>query len=195
MFPRLAVTYLSVPVSPCPRVALGDWRAWATAGACGRVLEIGAGGGLNFSYYDACAQVIAFDPDPDLPEQLTNAQHAAARITLLEASAEELPFPDEYFDAAIGTLVFCTIPNPSRALSEVKRVLKPGASLRLVEHVRAHNPIAGLVMDVLTPLWKPLQGGCHLNRNTLETVRASGFEILAVHERWWGLGIGIEARK
>jgi ubiquinone/menaquinone biosynthesis C-methylase UbiE len=172
-----------------------DWRAWVTAGACGRVLEVGAGTGPNFSYYDPCAQVIAFDPDPEALEEIEDAQQAAARTILLQASAEVLPFPDEYFDAAVGTLVFCTIPHPRRALDEIRRVLKPGASLRLVEHVRARNPLLGALMDAATPWWKGMAGGCHLNRNTLDTVRSAGFEVLSVQKKWRGLVIGIEARK
>ncbi len=176
-------------------VSFRDWRAWATARAQGRVLEIGAGTGPNFAYYLPNAEVIAFDPDPDLFEEFENAGSTIARISRLQASAMELPFPDESFDAAVGTLVFCTIPDPRRALSEVKRVMKRGAPLRLVEHVRARNPIIGGMMDVATPLYKRMAGGCHLNRNTFDTVDTVGFEIMSLQEKWFGLFIGIDARK
>jgi ubiquinone/menaquinone biosynthesis C-methylase UbiE len=182
-------------MKPSDGVGFRDWRVWATARAQGRVLEIGAGSGPNFSYYLSNAAVIAFDPDPDLFEEFENAGGTIARISLLQASAMELPFPDESFDAAVGTLVFCTIPDPRRALSEVKRVMKRGAPLRLVEHVRARNPIIGGIMDAATPLWKRMAGGCHLNRNTFDTVNAVGFEIITLQERWFGLFIGIDARK
>ncbi len=182
-------------MKPVDKIGFRDWRAWVTARTCGQVLEIGAGTGLNFAYYEACAHVAAFDPDPDMLEEVENAQRAAACICLLRASAEELPFPDAYFDSAVGTLVFCTIPHPRRALAEVRRVLKPGAPLRLVEHVRAPNPILGGMMDVATPLWKHVAGGCHLNRNTAETVHAAGFEVLSVQKRWAGLVVGIDAKR
>ncbi len=182
-------------VKPLDRLGLRDWRAWATARACDRVLEIGAGTGLNFSYYGACATVVAFDPDPDMLEEIENSESAAARVLIVRAGAQALPFPDECFDAGIGTLVFCTIPQPLRALKEVRRVLKPGASLRLVEHVRGRNPLLGGLMDAATPFWKSIAGGCHLNRNTLEAVGAAGFDIIGVEKKWRGLLIGIDARK
>lgn len=172
------------------RVGFRNWRAWATARARGRVLEIGAGTGLNFAYYDAAARVLAFDPELDIADE-----EQRANIALLGASAEALPFPDESFDAAVGTLVFCSIPDAPRALAEVKRVLKPGASLRLVEHVRVENRVVAFLQDALTPLWKSVAGGCHLNRDTHGSVRAAGFEIVAVHKKWSGVLMGIEARK
>jgi ubiquinone/menaquinone biosynthesis C-methylase UbiE len=182
-------------MKPLDRVGFGDWRRWATARANGRVLEIGAGTGLNFSYYVPEAHVIAFDPDPEMLDEIEEASLSSPRISLLQASATELPFADGLFDAVVGTLVFCTIPDPTRALSEVMRVMKPGARLRLVEHVRAHNPIVGGVMDAATPLWKLIAGGCHLNRNTYDTVRTAGFEIESLEEKWFGLFIGIDAHK
>ena len=107
----------------------------------------------------------------------------------------ELPFPDGLFDAVVGTLVLCTILEPGKALSEVRRVMKPGAPLRLVEHVRASNAFVGRIMDVATPLWMRIAGGCHLNRNTFDTVCAAGFEIESFEEKWFGLFIGIDAHK
>jgi ubiquinone/menaquinone biosynthesis C-methylase UbiE len=177
------------------QIGFDDWRAWVTARAHGRVLEIGVGTGLNFSYYNDAARVVAFDPDVEMLAEIAPTDLASSHFEIAQASAEELPFPTESFDAAVGTLVFCTIPNAPRALAEVRRVLKPGASLRLVEHVRAHNRIVAGVQDVFTPVWKPLAGGCHLNRDTLSTVRAAGYEILNVQRKWRGLILGIDARK
>lgn len=173
------------------KVDFDDWRGWVTAKAKGRVLEIGAGDGVNFEYYDASAHVVAFDPELYVEEN----GHHAAKIELMYASAEDLPFPDASFDAAVGTLVFCTIPNAARALAEVRRVLKPDAPLRLVEHVRAKNPLLGVVMDVAAPIYKPLAGGCHLNRDTESAVRAAGFEILGLRNKWGGILLGIDAKK
>jgi ubiquinone/menaquinone biosynthesis C-methylase UbiE len=176
-------------------VGFDNWRAWATARAEGRVLEIGAGTGPNLSYYLPGAQVIAFDPDRESLDEIEYLNGASSHLCLLQSSAMELPFPGESFDAVVGTLVFCTIPDPLRALSEVKRVMRPGAPLRLVEHVRARNPIVGGMMDAATPLWKRLSGGCHLNRNTFDSISRAGFEIVSLQESWFGLFIGIDARK
>jgi SAM-dependent methyltransferase len=181
-------------MKPVDRAGFGDWRRWATAKAKGRVLEIGAGSGLNFSHYAPEAQVFALDPNAKMLDEMEKDTPFLARVSVLRANAMELPFPARSFDAAVGTLVLCTIPDPGRALAEVMRVLKPGASLRLVEHVRAHNAIFGKLMDAATPLWSRIAGGCHLNRNTNDTVLAAGFEIESIEERWFGLFVGIDAR-
>ncbi len=182
-------------MKPIDEIGFRDWRRWATAKAKGRVLEIGAGTGLNFSHYDPSANVVAFDPEEDMLEEIENAEGARAHISLVQAEGEALPFPSNYFDSAVGTLVFCTIPKPKVALAELKRVLRPGARIRLVEHVRAKNPVLGVMMDVATPLWRRVAGGCHLNRNTYEAVRSAGFHIVFVEKRFRGLLIGIEAVK
>ena len=168
-----------------------DWREWATDTAHGLVLEIGAGDGVNFEYYHPDAQVIATEPDADSLELITDAHH---NITLARVSAEELPFPDATFDAVVGTLVFCTIPDAPRALLEVKRVLKPRGSLRLVEHVRAKNRIGRALMHAMNPAWHWVTGGCNMNRDTLSAVRAAGFQIVETHKQMRGLIIGIDAR-
>lgn len=169
-----------------------DWRAWVTSQAHGRVLEVGAGDGVNFSYYDQRAQVIATEPDG---ESLELVEPHSRNIQIAQASAEELPFPTASFDAVVGTLVFCTIPDAPRALLEVKRVLKRGGSLRLVEHVRAGNPVLGVLMHALNPLWHQMTGGCNMNRDTLSRVSDAGFQIVQVRKRWAGLMLGIDARK
>lgn len=182
-------------MNPSEGIDFRDWRAWATARAQGRVLEIGAGTGPNLSYYPPGVQVIAFDPDRESLDEIEWLDDDASQIRLLQSSSMELPFPDKSFDSAVGTLVFCTVPDPLRGLLEVKRVMRPGAPLRLVEHVRGHNPILGGMMDLATPFWKRLAGGCHLNRNTFDTVSRAGFEIVSLQESWFGLFIGIDARK
>ncbi|HZQ08368.1 MAG TPA: class I SAM-dependent methyltransferase [Anaerolineae bacterium] len=169
-----------------------DWREWVTEKAQGRVLEIGAGDGVNLPYYNSEARVIATEPDPESLELIGSHKE---NISLAQVSAEELPFPDESFDAVVGTLVFCTIPDVPRAFSEVKRVLKPGGSLRIVEHVRARNPVVGAFMRAANPAWHWMTGGCNINRDTLMAVRDAGFHILQVNKRMGGLLLGIDATK
>jgi ubiquinone/menaquinone biosynthesis C-methylase UbiE len=169
-----------------------DWREWVTDKARGLVLEIGAGDGVNFSYYHSDALVIATEPDAESLELITEYED---NVTLAQVSAEELPFPDASFDAVVGTLVFCTIPDAPRALQEVKRVLKPGGSIRLVEHVRAKNPLGRAFMQVANPAWHWMTGGCNINRDTLSAVRAAGFQVLGVKKQMMGLILGIDARK
>lgn len=169
-----------------------DWREWVTDKAHGAVLEIGAGDGVNLSYYHPDAQVIATEPDAEALEMITDYED---NVILAQVSAEELPFPDGSFDAVVGTLVFCTIPDAARALKEVRRVLKPGGSLRLVEHVRAKNPVGYALMKAANPLWHRMTGGCNINRDTLTAVRAAGFDVLDVKQRNWGLILGIDAQR
>lgn len=167
-----------------------DWREWVTDLAQGLVLEIGAGDGINLPYYHPTARIIATEPDAESLELVTGL---SARVSLAQASAEELPFPNHVFDAVVGTLVFCTIPDAARALRQVRRVLKPGGSLRLVEHVRAKNAIGKAFMSAMNPAWHWMTGGCNINRDTLSAVRAAGFEVRAVRRRMGGLILGIDA--
>jgi ubiquinone/menaquinone biosynthesis C-methylase UbiE len=95
------------------------------------------------------------------------ATQAPVPITVLRARAEALPFPDHTFDTVVGTLVCCTIPDPRQALCELQRVSKPGGTALLFEHVRVHRPLIGRLQEWLTPVWKRLAGGCHVNRDTL----------------------------
>ena len=175
-----------------PRAWSEDWREWVTDRARGLVLEIGAGDGVNLSYYHAGAKVIATEPDTESLELITEYEE---NITLAQADAEDLPFPDASFDAVVGTLVFCTIPDAPRALQEVRRVLKPNGSLRLVEHVRAKNPVGRALMRAANPFWHWMTGGCNINRDTLDAVRAAGFQVLGVNKQMMGLILGIDARK
>jgi ubiquinone/menaquinone biosynthesis C-methylase UbiE len=169
-----------------------DWNRWVTAGLSGRVLEIGAGDGVNLPFYDASARVVATEPDE---EWLELARAPGPHVTLAQASAEELPFPDATFDVVVGTLVFCTIPDAARALEEVARVLKPEGRMKLVEHVRSGNSLVGAAMHALNPVWHRWTGGCNWNRDTLLALREAGFQARVVHRRWAGLLLGIEAIK
>lgn len=189
---RFAICYTCDMTLKATRAWSDDWREWVTDKAHGLVLEIGAGDGVNLAYYHSDAQVIATEPDAESLELISDYED---NVTLAQVSAEELPFPDATFDAVVGTLVFCTIPDAPRALDEVKRVLKPGGSLRLVEHVRAKNAFGRTLMRVANPAWHWFTGGCNMNRDTLSAVRAAGFQILGTEKQMLGLVIGIDALK
>jgi ubiquinone/menaquinone biosynthesis C-methylase UbiE len=173
-----------------PRAWSSQWRDWVTAKAHGLTLEIGAGDGVNFAFYEAGVRVIATEPDR---ESLDLISDLPASISLSQASAEDLPFPDATFDAVVGTLVFCTIPDAPRALEQVRRVLKPGGSLRLVEHIKARNPLGRALMEAANPAWRWMTGGCNINRDTLEAVRRAGFRVTRVNKRMGGLLVGLDA--
>ena len=148
--------------------------------ARGYVLEVGAGNGLNFAFYDPARieRVEAIEPDAAmLGYAQQRVQTAHVPITLTQAVVEKLPFADATFDSVVVTLVFCSVTNPLQGLQEIKRVLKPGGNLLMVEHVRSHNTVMGHVQDILVPFTTRLLGNCHWNRDTLRTVRSAGFQI------------------
>jgi len=175
-------------MAPLERLGLARWRGRVAGPAGGRVLEIGAGTGLNLPYYRHAAEVTATDPDAAMLGQAwKRAAKARAPVTFVVADAQCLPFADGSFDTAVVALTFCTIPDPAAAFAEVRRVLRPGGVVRMLEHVRAPQPWAARLQDAATPAWSRLAGGCRPNRPTLETALAAGFEPLEVRHRLRGL--------
>jgi ubiquinone/menaquinone biosynthesis C-methylase UbiE len=159
---------------------LADVRRDLLAGITGEVLEIGAGTGLNFSHYRNGARITATEPDPFMFERAQRrVASTPADITLQQAAAEDLPFSEGTFDFVVDTLVLCSVQDPARALSEVKRVLKPGGEFRLYEHVRYEDRIGAFVQDAITPVWRWLGAGCNPNRDTGRAVRDAGFDVVS----------------
>jgi len=179
-------------IAPLDSFGVRRWRQWAVSAARGRVLEIGVGTGLNLPHYRNAQSIAAIDPDSESLQCASNRQNGT-RIVLHQARAEELPFANETFDWVVGTLTFCSIGDPARALSEVRRVLKPGGAFRLVEHVRTRNRLIAAMQDAATPYWKQIAGNCHLNRDTLSEVERAGFQVQRVNRLLGGLFIGIDA--
>ncbi len=183
-------------IAPLDPMGLRKFRQWAVRAARGTVLELGVGTGLNLRYYNDVRAIAAIDPDgSSLRRACARADGRRGTISLFQATAETLPFANESFDVVLGTLVFCTIPDPERALNEAKRVLKPGGTLRLVEHVRSMTaPIAWFQVQ-MTPAWKQIAGGCHLDRDTASYVARAGFNLRAVQSHLAGMLVGIDAAK
>lgn len=159
------------------RGRVGRWRRSTVGAAHGRVLEIGAGTGLDFPHYRADTWVVATDPDVGMLQRArARASDATASIELVVADAEALPVRDAAFDEAVVGLAMCTIPHPAVALAELRRALRTDGVLRMLEHVRVDHPaLIGLLQDWMTPVWRRVAGGCHLNRRTVDAVRAAGF--------------------
>ncbi len=148
--------------------------------AKGVVLEIGAGNGLNFAFYnpEQVERVEAVEPDSAMLRYARERLNMArVPITLTQAPVEILPFADETFDSAVATLVFCSVKDPERGLSEIRRVLKPGGILLLIEHVRAKGAFARQLQNIITPVTKRVMGNCHWNRDTEFSVLNADFEI------------------
>ena len=174
-------------LAPVEKLHLGKIRNDLLSSAYGKTLEIGAGTGLNFSHYPTDAQVTAIDNDESMLSAIAR-KNPTGLIKVEVADAEKLPYLDNEFDTVVATLVFCSIPHPDRALAEVYRVLKPGGSFLLLEHVRKNTPIAGKVLDTLTPVWKHIAGGCHLNRDPGNRLQELGFKSESLEVIWKGLG-------
>ena len=151
-----------------------SWRQALVAGARGRVLDIGCGTGRNLPLYAPGIEVIGADVRLEL---LLAARRRASDHYLVAARAEALPFADGAFDTVVSGLVFCSVPDPERGLSEVRRVLRPVGLLRMLEHVRSRRPVMAWWQDLIQPAWTLVSGGCYPNRDTEATVRAAGFTI------------------
>lgn len=160
---------------------LSDMRHELLAQARGRVLELGAGTGVNLAHYPETVEGLTLtEPDPHMTKRLREklvAMGKTSEVTVIEAPAESLPFPDDSFDTAVVTLVLCTVPDQTDALKEIHRVLKPDGHLLFLEHVRSRNPSLAKWQDRLEAPWRFLGDGCHCNRDTVSAISAAGFEL------------------
>ncbi|WP_409340708.1 class I SAM-dependent methyltransferase [Paenibacillus sp. MBLB4367] len=187
-------TYYDALMKPLEQRALHPIRQKLLAQAAGNVIEIGSGTGVNFRYYANAGKVFAVEPEPSMLERsLERVRLSDIPIETVLARAESLPFPADSFDTAVGTLVLCTIPDPLVALAEIRRVCRPGATVLLLEHVKVDHPVWGALQSKLTPAWKRLCGGCHLDRNTLDSVKRAGFRVRRAERKYKGLLLMIEA--
>jgi SAM-dependent methyltransferase len=164
-------------------LGLAQRRSDLLSALSGRVVEIGAGTGTNFAYYsDAVDQVVAFEPEPYLRKIAEGAAEAATTLVqVLDAPAELLPVEDESFDAAVASLVLCSVADPATAIGELYRVIRPGGRLAFNEHVRSASPgVARVQMTADRLGWPRVSGGCHLGRDTERLLEAAGFQIEAI---------------
>jgi ubiquinone/menaquinone biosynthesis C-methylase UbiE len=188
--PRFAAFYNWMMGRPLVRRMFDPLRHEILGQVQGVVVEVGAGGGQNFPFYDPArvVRVEAVEPDEAMLVAARRALSAAlVPITLTRAPVESLPFPDGQFDSAVATLVFCSVQDPERGLREIWRVLKSGGTLLLLEHVRAQGRITAWVQDAVVPLSTRCMGHCHWNRDALGTVLHTGFQTTQVHQLSGGL--------
>jgi SAM-dependent methyltransferase len=163
---------------------LRDMRRETLAAASGRAIDIGSGTGANLGLYpDAVTELVCAEPDPHMLKRLrAKAEEGMARPEIVQAPAESLPFPDSSFDTAVFTLVLCTVPDPSAALAEAARVLKPGGTLLFVEHVRSEEAGLARWQDRLEGPWRFFGDGCHCNRDTVHSIEDSPLTVELVHK-------------
>jgi ubiquinone/menaquinone biosynthesis C-methylase UbiE len=178
--PRFARMYLRSAASAEERGAT-DHRRRLLQGLSGTVVEIGAGHGLNFPLYPPeVTEVIAIEPEPTLRSQAeTAAKSATVPIRVLAGVADELPLEDASADAAVASLVLCSVPDQQRAFAEIRRVLRPQGELRFYEHVVPRCQPKRLLLQVIdrSGLWPRIAGGCHPARDTTEAIMQAGFDI------------------
>ena len=148
--------------------------------AGGRVLEIGIGSGLNLPFYtEHATEIIGVEPHPKLLAMASH-KHSTIPSNLVEGSAELLPLETASFDTVVTTWTLCSIPDVMTALGEMHRVLKPDGQLLFVEHGLAPDPGVRRWQQRLTPIWKRIAGGCHLDRPMANLIHDAGFEIAHV---------------
>lgn len=170
---------------------LGRWRRWLARDVSGRLLDVGCGTGRNLALFDGRARVVGLDP---CWQSLRKARRRAPEAWLVHARAEMLPFRDGVFDTVTSGLVFCSVDDPARGLGEVRRVLRGGGSLRMLEHVRSRRPLQARLQDLTQPAWTWLTGGCRPNRDTEAAVAAAGFVVVDGTRRAVGNMRRFEAR-
>lgn len=163
------------------QACLRNWRRDLLTEVSGRVLEVGAGTGLNVPYYTSnVTHLVLSEPEPHMRSKL-QAHLAAVRpaeVELKDATLDQLPMPDRSFDAVVSTLVLCSVRDVAQALEEIYRVLAPGGQLVFLEHVGAEDRPERLKWQRrIEPLWKVLAGNCHLTRRTEQAIERAGFEM------------------
>lgn len=176
--PRFARMYERI-TAESERRGTAEHRDRALAGLSGRVIEVGAGNGMNFRHYpNTVTEVVAVEPENNLRALAERAADTSpVPVTVIAGHGDALPYNAATFDAAVVSLVLCSVPEPGHFLAEVRRVLKPGGQLRFFEHVRSATRLFGVFQDVITPVWSAIGGGCHLNRDSRTAIETAGFEI------------------
>lgn len=172
----------------------GPHKAALFRGMSGRVLFEAVGTGVDIQHFPPDREIIAIDISE---EMLRRARPRAARypgtLHLLRMDAQDLSFPDDYFDTVVTSCTMCSVPDPLRALCEIRRVLRRGGQLLMFEHVRSRNRVLGLVLDLMTQWTR--WSGTEMNRNTIRNVQAAGFHITGVQCVYLDIILSIRAVK
>ena len=155
------------------------------AGLAGRVVEIGAGNGLNFAHYPpTVSEVVAVEPEPYLRARAAEAAtRASVPVRVVDGTATRIPLDDASVDAGVASLVLCSVADQPAALAELRRVIKPDGELRYYEHVVARDESRARWQRRIDPLWTRVGGGCHLTRDTEQAIGDAGF-VIEDHDRF-----------
>ncbi len=171
-----------------------NWRRYLVQELEGEVLEIGVGSGTNLPYYRRAGHVWAIEPDVEkVATARTVGVRASVPVEVREGTAEALPFADDTFDHVVSSLVFCSVTEPKQALTEIARVLRPGGTLHMLEHVRPKTAALGWLAETVTPAWSKAAGNCHLDRMTVELIKQQGWQVQVL--RRLGIFVRMDAMK
>lgn len=187
----LRPTYARVVAGICPpmdRGGLAGHRKRFLSGLSGRVLEIGAGSGMNVPRYPAeVTALVAQEPEPYLCDLIRQqAEKVAFDVEIMGGVAERLPFEPGEFDGAVVSLMLCSVADPREVLDELFRVVRPGGRLHFLEHVRANSGMLRRVQHAFeVTFWPHVFGDCHIYRDTAATIREAGFKMESLEELRW----------
>jgi ubiquinone/menaquinone biosynthesis C-methylase UbiE len=178
-YDRVAAIY-DIFEHPMELMALKKWRKEIADELAGCVLEVGVGTGKNIAYYPENLDITAIDFSGKMLEKAKNrADKLKKDVTLIQMDVQNLTFPDNSFDYIFTTCVFCSVPDPVKGLSEIRRVCKPDGRIIMIEHVRSKNKVIGALMDFLNPIIVNLYGA-NINRRTVNNVMLAGFTEISV---------------
>jgi len=188
----------------CGSAGFDRWRAQAAGGLRGRVVEIGFGSGLNVPHYPPDVQVILAVEPASLARRMAERRIAASPVPVehIGLDGQDIPLDDASCDAALFTFTLCTVPNPEQALTELRRVLRPGGTVHFVEHGLSPEPGVAKWQHRIEPLQRRLADGCHLTRDPTTLVERAGFVMERNEQRysrgpkpWCWLTLGVAAKR
>jgi ubiquinone/menaquinone biosynthesis C-methylase UbiE len=192
---KLFASFYDMLMSPLEKRWIARVRKKIVSELEGKILEVGTGTGANFPYYSKgkVDRLVSVEPNPYMLDQARDrADENGLQVEFHKGKAESLPFGEGEFDTVIATLVVCSVEDPHQVFKEMKRVCKKGGRIVLFEHVRTESHSLASLQDFLTPAWKRLCDGCHLNRDTGRYMRESGIEIIKEKKYFKGIFIEIE---
>jgi ubiquinone/menaquinone biosynthesis C-methylase UbiE len=174
-------------MSPLERLGLGVWRQQLLRYVEPPVLEVGVGTGASLRWYNRQSSLVAVDREAEMARSALQRATALGRLTTVgQMDAQYLAFPDTTFASVVTSLVFCSVADPVRGLRQIRRVLRPGGWLYMLEHVRPDHPLLGSLSDLLNIPWHALSQECNLNRRTTASVVSAGFTLVSVEKRFFG---------
>jgi SAM-dependent methyltransferase len=176
--PVFARLYLRISAA-AEAAGAAEHRDRLVDGLAGRVVEVGAGNGLNFGHYPSTVtEVVAVEPESHLRRAAEEAAAGSAvLVQVVDGTSTSIPLPDAAVDAGVASLVLCSVPDQAAALAELRRVIRPGGELRFYEHVRASDPGWARWQRRVDPVWTRIAGGCHLTRDTQAAIEGAGFVV------------------